>query len=29
VAYHISNPAAYSVDPTGLTPQIEYEPAST
>ena len=24
VAYHISNPAAYSVDPTGMTPQIEY-----
>ena len=29
VAYHISNPAAYSVDPTGLTPQIEYEPLLT
>ena len=29
VAYHISNSAAYSVDTTGLNPQIEYEPAST
>ncbi len=27
VAYHISNPAAYSVEPTGLTPQIEYAPS--
>ena len=28
VAYHISNPAAYSVDPAGLTPQIECAPTS-
>jgi hypothetical protein len=26
VAYHISNPAAYSVDPTGIPPQIESVP---
>ena len=28
VAYHISNPAAYSVDAAGLTPQIEYAPSA-